>query len=139
MIILTIISSTGGMRTHRATQTIISRYKGFKNSCSFLSSCPGCLCPFNYKPVCGENGKSYGNACEAGCVGVKVEYKVHTHIYIFLESTSKCPIVPSYWSHTKMFNINDAKQPPAGSVRVSLPSPRPCPALPLPRDLRPGV
>jgi hypothetical protein len=33
---------------------------------------PICVCPAIYTPVCGANGKTHGNACEARCAGVKV-------------------------------------------------------------------
>merc|ERR1719431_2302653 len=35
----------------------------------------GCTCHHLYEPVCGEDGKTYGNSCSAECDGIKVKCK----------------------------------------------------------------
>ncbi len=43
--------------------------------CGCPSFCEPCVCPEIFDPVCGENGVTYGNACEARCAGVEIAHE----------------------------------------------------------------
>ena len=98
------------------------------NGFVYESDCEGCLCTVVYNPVCGDDGLTYFNECEAICAGI-TNY-----------SSGLCDLVPDYEviiegcsqprpglldvgeivTYTvSVTNIGEAKSPPTTKLRSS--------------------
>ena len=76
--------------------------------------CWPCACPDVYDPVCGVDGETYGNACEARCAHVEIKHRGECVPPICFEDTDKDG-VPDFKDNCRLVPNPDQKDADAGT------------------------